>query len=118
MKRLIDWFRKPAIMSKLINTAGMFDGDFVVYKHHKYYVNCQTGVVIRVEQCIVRRIKKMKCAKCGGDIVEVPIKNNYDVEGYYYFCNKCNRAFWISLDGDIVDSPRILSMDLSNNKED
>ena len=50
MKRLIDWFRKPAIMSKLINTAGMFDGDFVVYKHHKYYVNCQTGVVIRVEQ--------------------------------------------------------------------
>ena len=49
MKRLIDWFRKPAIMSKLINTAGMFDGDFVVYKRHKYYVNCQTGVVIRVE---------------------------------------------------------------------
>lgn len=50
MKRLIDWFRKPAIMAKLINTAGMFDGDFVVYKRHKYYVNCQTGVVIRVEQ--------------------------------------------------------------------
>ena len=49
MKRIIDWFRKPHIMSKLINTAGMFDGDFVVYKHHKYYVNCQTGVVIRVE---------------------------------------------------------------------
>ena len=57
MKRIIDWFRKPAIMAKLINTAGMFDGDFVVYKHHKYYVNAQTGVVIRVEQCIVRRIK-------------------------------------------------------------
>ena len=49
MKRLIDWFRKPAIMAKLINTAGMFDGDFVTYKHHKYYVNAQTGVVIRVE---------------------------------------------------------------------
>ena len=49
MKRLIDRFRKPAIMAKLINTAGMFDGDFVVYKHHKYYVNAQTGVVIRVE---------------------------------------------------------------------
>ena len=49
MKRLIDWFRKPAIMAKLINTAGMFDGDFVVYKHHKYYANAQTGVVIRVE---------------------------------------------------------------------
>ena len=50
MKRIIDWFRKPAIIAKLINTAGMFDGDFVVYKHHKYYVNAQTGVVIRVEQ--------------------------------------------------------------------
>ena len=49
MKRIIDWFRKPAIMAKLINTAGMFDGDFVVYKHHRYYVNCQTGVMIRVE---------------------------------------------------------------------
>ena len=57
MKRIIDWFRKPAIMAKLINTAGMFDGDFVVYKHHRYYVNAQTGVVIRVEQHIVRRIK-------------------------------------------------------------
>ena len=55
----------------------------------------------------------MKCAKCGGDIVEIPMKNNNDVEGYYYFCNKCNRAFWISPDGDIIDSPRILSMDLS-----
>ena len=52
MKRLIDWFRKPAIMAKLINTAGMFDGDFVTYKRHKYYVNAQTGVVIRIEQCI------------------------------------------------------------------
>lgn len=49
MKRLIDWFRKPAIIAKLINTAGMFDGDFVTYKRHKYYVNAQTGVVIRVE---------------------------------------------------------------------
>ena len=49
MKRIIDWFRKPAIIAKLINTACMFDGDFVVYKHHKYYVNAQTGVVIRVE---------------------------------------------------------------------
>ena len=58
----------------------------------------------------------MKCAKCGGDIVEVPIKNNYDVEGYYYFCNKCNRAFWISPDGDIVDKPRILSMGLSKRE--
>lgn len=57
MKRIIDWFRKPAIMAKLINTAGMFDGDFVVYKHHKYYVNAQNGVVIRVEQRIIRRIK-------------------------------------------------------------
>ena len=50
MKRIIDWFRKPAIMAKLINTAGMFDGDFVTYKRHKYYANAQTGVVIRIEQ--------------------------------------------------------------------
>ena len=49
MKRITAWLRKPAIMAKLINTAGMFDGDFVVYKRHKYYVNAQTGVVIRVE---------------------------------------------------------------------
>ena len=49
MKRLIDWFRKPAIIAKLINTAGMFDGDFVVYKRHRYYANAQTGVVIRIE---------------------------------------------------------------------
>ena len=58
----------------------------------------------------------MRCAKCGGDIVEVPMKNNNDVEGYYYFCNKCNRAFWISPDGDIIDSPRILGMDLSERE--
>ena len=50
MKRLIDWFRKPAILHKLFHTDGVFDGDFVTYKHHKYYVNAQTGVVIRVEQ--------------------------------------------------------------------
>ena len=60
----------------------------------------------------------MKCAKCGDDIVEVPIKNNDDVEGYYYFCNNCNRAFFFFFYGDIVDQPRILCMDLSNNKED
>ena len=58
----------------------------------------------------------MRCAKCGGDIVEIPMKNNDDVEGYYYFCNKCNRAFWISPDGDIIDSPRILGMDLSKRE--
>ena len=49
MKRLIDWFRKPAIMAKLINTAGMFDGDFITYKHHKYYANIQTGTENRIE---------------------------------------------------------------------
>ena len=49
MKRLIDWFRKPAIMEKLFSTGGAFDGDFVTYKHHKYYANAQTGVVIRIE---------------------------------------------------------------------
>ena len=49
MKRLIDWFRKPAIMEKLFSTGGDWDGDLVAYKHHKYYVNAQTGVVIRIE---------------------------------------------------------------------
>ena len=58
----------------------------------------------------------MICAKCGGDIVEIPMKNNNDVEGYYYFCNKCNRAFWISPDGDIIDSPRIFGIDLSERE--
>ncbi len=49
MKRIIDWFRKPAIMHKLFHTGGNWDGDLVVYKHHKYYVNIQTGTVIRIE---------------------------------------------------------------------
>ena len=49
MKRLIDWFRKPAIMHKLFHTGGVWDGDLVTYKHHKYYVNAQTGVVIRID---------------------------------------------------------------------
>ena len=49
MKRLIDWFRKPAIMRKLFNTGGDWDGDLVTYKRHKYYANIQTGVVIRIE---------------------------------------------------------------------
>ena len=49
MKRLIDWFRKPAIMHKLFHTGGEWDGDLVTYKHHKYYVNAQTGVVFRIE---------------------------------------------------------------------
>ena len=50
MNRIIDWFRKLEIMRKLFSTGGAFDGDFVTYKHHKYYVNAQTGTVIRVEQ--------------------------------------------------------------------
>lgn len=50
MKRIIDWFRKPAIMHKLFHTGGDWDGDLVTYKHHKYYVNAQTGTVIRIEQ--------------------------------------------------------------------
>lgn len=49
MKRIIDWFRKPAIMLKLFHTGGDWDGDLVTYKHHKYYVNAQTGTVIRIE---------------------------------------------------------------------
>ena len=50
MNRIIDWFRKPAIMKKLYLTGGDWDGDLVVYKHHRYYVNIQTGVVMRIEQ--------------------------------------------------------------------
>lgn len=50
MKRIIDWFRKTAIMHKLFHTGGDWDGDLVVYKHHRYYVNIQTGTVIRIEQ--------------------------------------------------------------------
>jgi hypothetical protein len=49
MYRIIDWFRKPAIMKKLYLTGGDWDGDLVVYKHHRYYVNIQTGVVMRIE---------------------------------------------------------------------
>jgi hypothetical protein len=49
MNRIIDWFRKPAIMKKLYLTGGDWDGDLVIYKHHKYYVNIQTGVVMRIE---------------------------------------------------------------------
>ena len=49
MYRIIDWFRKPAIMKKLYHTGGDWDGDLVVYKHHQYYANIQTGVVIRIE---------------------------------------------------------------------
>lgn len=48
MKRLIDWFRRPAILAKATKTCA-FDGDFVMYKHHRYYANVQTGTVIRVE---------------------------------------------------------------------
>lgn len=49
MNRIIDWFRKPAIMKKLYLTGGDWDGDIVIYKHHKYYANFQTGTVIRIE---------------------------------------------------------------------
>lgn len=49
MNRIIDWFRKPAIMKKLYLAGGDWDGDLVVYKHHRYYVNIQTGVVMRIE---------------------------------------------------------------------
>lgn len=49
MNRIIDWFRKPAIMKKLYLTGGDWDGDLVVYKHRRYYVNIQTGVVMRIE---------------------------------------------------------------------
>lgn len=70
MNRIIDWFRKPAIMKKLYLTGGDWDGDLVVYKHHRYYVNIQTGVVMRIEQYtniriyILQSFKLMSFRRC------------------------------------------------------
>lgn len=45
------------------------------------------------------------------------MKNIDGVKGYCYFCNSCHNSFWKSLDGSIVDSPKmIFGIDLS--KED
>lgn len=57
----------------------------------------------------------MRCAKCGGKVGAIPMKNIDGVKGYCYFCNSCHNSFWKSLDGSIVDSRdvRILGADMS-----
>ena len=57
----------------------------------------------------------MRCAKCGGKVGSIPMKNIYGVKGYCYFCNRCHSSFWKSLDGSIEDSHnvRILGADMS-----
>lgn len=57
----------------------------------------------------------MRCAKCGGKVGSIPMKNIDGVKGYCYFCNSCHNSFWKSLDGSIVDSRdvRILGADMS-----
>lgn len=61
----------------------------------------------------------MRCAKCGGKVIEIPMKNNDGVKGYCYYCNRCHRSFWKSLDGSIIDSQKkvvILGVDLSKGE--
>lgn len=57
----------------------------------------------------------MRCAKCGGKVGAIPMKNIDGVKGYCYYCNSCHNSFWKSLDGSIVDSSdvRILGADMS-----
>lgn len=45
----------------------------------------------------------MRCAKCGGKVGSIPIKNIDGVKGYCYYCNSCCNSFWKSLDGSIED---------------
>lgn len=58
----------------------------------------------------------MRCAKCGGKVGSIPMKNIDGVKGYCYFCNSCHNSFWKSLDGSIVDfrDVQILGADMSN----
>ena len=57
----------------------------------------------------------MRCAKCGGKVGSIPMKNIDGAKGYCYFCNKCHSSFWKSLDGSIVDfrDVQILGADMS-----
>nr|DAW68736.1 MAG TPA: NUDIX domain protein [Bacteriophage sp.] len=54
----------------------------------------------------------MRCAKCGGKVGSIPMKNIDGVKGY---CNSCHNSFWKSLDGSIVDfcDVQILGADMS-----
>lgn len=55
----------------------------------------------------------MKCEVCGGEVAKLSMKNSDGVKGYLYYCNACRRNFWQAPDGTIVDSPKVLSIDIS-----
>lgn len=55
----------------------------------------------------------MKCAVCGGEVAKLSMKNSDGVKGFLYYCNACHRNFWQAQDGTIVDSPKVLSIDIS-----
>lgn len=61
----------------------------------------------------------MICAKCGGKVGSIPMKNIDGVKGYCYFCNSCHNSFWESLDGSIEDSSdvMILGADMSKAEQ-
>ena len=48
------------------------------------------------------------------------MKNIDGVKGYCYYCNKCHRSFWKSLDGSLEDSSdvQILGADMSHKARD
>lgn len=46
----------------------------------------------------------MRCAKCGGKVGSIPMKNIDGAKGSCYFGNKGHSRFWKSLDGSIEDS--------------
>ena len=55
----------------------------------------------------------MRCGKCGGEIAKLSMENANGVKGCLYHCNACHRNFWKAPDGTIVDSPKVLSIDIS-----
>ena len=55
----------------------------------------------------------MKCTVCGGEVAKLSMKNTDGVKGCLYHCNACRRNFWQAQDGTIVDSPKVLSIDIS-----
>ena len=55
----------------------------------------------------------MKCAACGGEIAKLSMENSDGVKGYLYYCNACHRNFLKAPYGAIVDSPKVLSIDIS-----
>lgn len=58
----------------------------------------------------------MRCGKCGGKVTEIPMKNSDGVKGHCYFFNQCHNNFWKPMDGTIIDSPKILGVNLSERK--